>query len=183
VFQDYKIVGLNASTNNPGDSTGSILTVGGEIQRITSGAAPPLIIQVTDTDYVLPVSSRALHSTMSTTFSNALASSTVKFTGFYNPTNAPYATDIAQGAPAPLSELSAGVFLNSHGDSAAAIVVPDSPLFGLTSTIEFNNVTAGADVVFGGSAQVASVPEPASSVLLVSALPFAFWAVRRTRRV
>jgi hypothetical protein len=179
VFADYKLVGLNASTNNPGDSSGAILTVGGEIQRITSGAAPSLIIQMTDTDYMLPFAGRALHSTMSTTFSNALSSSTRTFTGFYNPSNAPDAKDIAQGAPAPLS---AGLFLNSHGDTAAAVVVPDAPLFGLTSSTEFSNLTAGADVVFDGSVQVASAPEPASMVLLVSALPFLAWAVRRKRR-
>jgi hypothetical protein len=161
VFADYKLVGLNASTNNPGDSSGAILTVGGEIRRITSGAAPSLIIQMTDTDYMLPFAGKALHGTMSTTFSNALSSSTRTFTGFYNPSNAPDARDIAQGAAAPLSHLSAGLFLNSHGDTAAAVVVPDAPLFGLTSTTEFSNLTAGADVMFGGSVQVASVPEPA----------------------
>jgi hypothetical protein len=69
---------------------------------------------------MLPFAARALHSTMSTTFSNALSSSTRTFTGFYNPSNAPDTKDIAQGAPAPLFHLSAGSFLNSHGDTAAA---------------------------------------------------------------
>src|SRR5690242_6957878 len=105
VFPDYKLVGLNASTNAPGDPglSGATLTVGGEIQRITSGAAPPLIISATDTDYVTPSGASFIQSSTSTTFTSASAGDTRTFTSWYNPTNVPYATDNVQGLPIPLS--------------------------------------------------------------------------------
>jgi hypothetical protein len=185
VFPDYKIVGLNASTNNPGDPAGgSILTMGGEVQKLTAGAAPSLTISVTDTDYVLPPSPRDLRSTMSTTFTNAPPGDTRTFTSWYNPTNTPYATDVAQGAPVPLSYLSTGLTLNSHGDTADLVGVPAAALFGLTNTTVITMSSVGGDVVFGGSTQVlTAIPEPASLALMALGLPVVFWTMRRKRRV
>ncbi len=64
VFPDFKVIGLNASTNNPGadNPIGAILTVGAEIQRITGGAAATLTITVTDEDYNLPAGAKTLQS-------------------------------------------------------------------------------------------------------------------------
>jgi hypothetical protein len=61
VFPDYKIVGLNAATNNPGSpdiNVGAVLVLGGQILRTTAGSADPLIITATDTDYSLPLGPR-----------------------------------------------------------------------------------------------------------------------------
>jgi hypothetical protein len=43
IFPDYKIIGLNAATNNPGSSIpgiGADLTIGGEVQKITLASGP-----------------------------------------------------------------------------------------------------------------------------------------------
>jgi len=44
VFPDYKVIGLSASTNNPGAASGAVLTMSGHVQRLTSGSAPSLDI-------------------------------------------------------------------------------------------------------------------------------------------
>jgi hypothetical protein len=184
VFTDYKLVGLNASTNNPGSTNpaiGATLTMGGEVQRITSGTAPPLVITVTDTDYSLPPGLRSLHSTFSTTFTGAPAGDTRTFTSWYNPSNAPNATDVVQGPPVPLSHSSTGLFLNSHGDTAAITGVPSASLYGLTNTTVIT-LSAGADVVFAGSTAVTPIPEPTSILLLALGLPSTIWSLRRRRR-
>jgi len=187
VLPDYKVVGLNASTNNPGvaDPTiGSTLTIGGEIQKLTSGAAPPLFITATDTDYSLPPGSRFLQSSMSETYTSAPAGSSRTFTSWYNPTNTLYATDVVQGAPVPLSYASTGLALNSHGDTAAIVGVPAASLYGLTNTTVINLSAAGADIVFGGSTQVSSVvPEPTSLSLVALGLPLMIWSTNRRGRV
>ena len=99
VFPDYKIVGLNASTNNPGDAaTGANLVVGGEVQKLTGGAAPPLIVTVTDTDYALPPAPRVMQSISTTQFTNSTAGDTQTFQSWYNPTNMLYDNVIPQAA-------------------------------------------------------------------------------------
>jgi hypothetical protein len=185
VFLDYKVVGLNASTNAPGDPGlgGTTLTVGGEIQRITSGAAQPLIISVTDTDYIAPSAARFLQSSTSSTFTSASASNTRTFTSWYNPTNVPYATDDVQGLPIPLSHSSTGVVVNSHGDTATPKAVPPAVMYGLTNITQIDLSGAGADVVFGGSTQVTSIPEPTSVALITLGLPVVLLALRRKRPV
>jgi len=185
VFPDYKIVGLNAATNNPGvadPGVGAILTVGGEVQKLTAGTAPALTITVTDTDYNQPGNPRTLQSTMSTTFTGEPAG-TRTFTSWYNPSNAPYATDVVQGLPVPLSYTSTGAALNSHGDTAAPISVPPAGFYGLTNTTVITMGTVGGDLVFGGSTQVSSViPEPASVALLSIGLPLTLLLVAAKRR-
>jgi hypothetical protein len=185
IFPDYKVVNLGASTNNPGVSDVSIganLTVNGEVQRITSGAAPNLVISVTDTDYSQPGAPRFLQSSMSTTFTGAPTGDTRTFTSWYNPTNAPYATDVVQGPPVPLSYSSTGLTLNSHGDTAAVVPVPFAALYGLTNTTTINLSANGADIGFSGSTSITSIPEPASMSLLALGLPLMVYNLMRRRR-
>lgn len=177
VFPDYTVVGLNASTNDPGTPSIATLIVGGEVQKLTQGEAQPLIVTVTDTDFTLPSPGRLLNSSMSTTYTGA-PSAVRFFTSWYNPTNAPYAKDISQGAPVPLVYGSTGIAPNSEGDTAAVVGVPFAPLYGLTNETVIVLNDAGSDVVFGGSTAI-TAPEPATFSLLALGLPLSFWARRR----
>jgi hypothetical protein len=186
VFPDYKIVGLNATTNNPGVSdplVGSNLIVGGEVQKLTSGAAPPLIVTVTDTDYNQPAPPRVMQSISNTQFTGAGGGDVKTFQSWYNPTNAPYAKDIPQGA-LPLSYTSTGTALNGLTQTSADLGVPPAALYGMTNETVITMTVAGGDLVFGGSTiiQTASVPEPAGWLLLTLGLPLAAWCSVRRRR-
>jgi hypothetical protein len=182
LFPDYKVIGLSASTNNPGDSTGANLTLGGHVQRLTSGAAPALIVSVTDTDYTAAPGGH-LQSSASNTFTAAPTGDTRTFVSYFNPSNTAYATDVPQGPQVPLSFTSSGMALNSHGASAATVGVPSTSLYGLTSVSTITLSAAGADLVFGGSTQITAIPEPASMVLLALGVPLVVFTLGRKRRV
>jgi hypothetical protein len=185
VFADYKIVGLTATTNNPGvadPALGANLVVGGEVQKLTNGAAPPLIITVTDTDYSQPGSPRNMQSISSTQFTGE-TTGTKTFQSWYNPQPpaAPYAKDIPQSA-LPQSYTSTGTALNGLTQTSGMLGVPFAPLYGLTNETVITMGTAGADLVFGGSTLITSVPEPASMSLLALGLPLIVWNMMRRRR-
>ena len=102
VFPDFKVVGLNASTNNPGmdNPVGAFLTVGAEIQRITGGAAATLTITVTDEDYTLPAGAKVLSEHRFGRRSPAFPRATLsKFTSWFNPSNAPFAKNPPPSGP------------------------------------------------------------------------------------
>jgi hypothetical protein len=180
IFPDYRVVSLNASANYSIPSLGASLTVGGEVQRLTAGVAPALTISVTDTDYSVPsVPGRKLQSNALTTFTGAPAGDHLTFTSWYNPTNAPYATDIVQGPPVPLFLSSTGLSANSHEEFSFLRNVPDAGLYGLTNTTVITLSGEGADVTFFGNALV--IPEPASLLLMALGLPLALWRSARRR--
>jgi len=184
VFPDYKIIGLNASTNNPGSpdfATGANLIVGGEVQALNSGALPPLVITVTDTDYTHPGAPRVMQSISSTQFTGAPAGDTRTFQSWYNPSNTPFATDIPQSA-LPQSYTSTGTSLNGVTQTSGLLPVPFVPSYGLTNTTVITLSRAGADIVFGGSTVITSVPEPASMSLLALGLPLMVYNLMRRRR-
>jgi hypothetical protein len=184
VFPDYKIIGLNASTNNPGvadPSVGATLIVGGEVQKLTSGAAPPLIITVTDTDYNQPGNPREMQSISSTQFTGEPVG-TKTFQSWYNPNNTLYAKQIPQGA-LPQSYSSTGTALNGLTQTSGLLPVPPAALYGLTNETVITMGTVGGDLVFGGSTTITSViPEPASMSLLALGLPLTVWTLIRRRR-
>src|SRR4029078_4931271 len=99
VFPDFRVIGLSAATNNPGQEnpTGAFLTVSGEIQRTTGGGPASITITVTDTDYTLPTGVRTLTSNASSTFTNVPAGATHVFSSWFNPSNTAGAKDIPSG--------------------------------------------------------------------------------------
>jgi hypothetical protein len=190
LFPDFNIVGLTASSNNPGanDPDGALLTVGGHVQRITGGGPATLTITAYQTDYALPsVPIANLTSGTSSTFSNVPGGSIQTFQSWYNPTS-PATPPPPFGIPAPLIVLPlAGT--NGLGGNTMLGGLPGSSSFSLTDqivlTIGGATGTARPDVVFGGTTQVhlQAIPEPSSVLLLAIAAPTALLVVRRVRRV
>jgi len=186
VFPDFKVVGLNASTNNPGadNPIGAVLTVGAEIQRTTGGAAQSITITVTDEDYVLPAGPKLLSSSASGTYTNTAAGDSQTFTSWFNPSNTAFAKDPPPSGP--LTFLSTGAGVNSHSNSVAAISVGSAATYGLTNetVLTMAGASAGStpDMVIGGTTQVLGVPEPASIAIMLPALPVVIMGWLRHRK-
>jgi hypothetical protein len=185
VFPDYKIVGLNAETNNPGTSgpLGTELVFGGEVQKITSGTAPVLIINVTDTDYSLPPNppTRLMQSIGTVQFTDAPAGDNRTAQAWFNPSNSPYARDFGV-PPAPFAYTSTGLPLNGVTQNTGEVPVPTAGLYGLTAQSIINMTGAGGDLVFGGSVRITSIPEPTSLVIMLPALPVVIMGWFRHRK-
>jgi hypothetical protein len=167
IFPDYSVLGLDASTNNPGAAGGAILTVDGEVQRTTGGVASPLVIDVTDTDFALPLGAlRTTYSSSTDTFTDAPPGDSHAFTSWFNPSNIPVAKEFASPT---LTLTSSGPLINSQNGDTALSVSSTVP-YGLTNetriTLSGTSGTTVPDVAFTGATQVLLVPEPASLVML-----------------
>jgi hypothetical protein len=188
VFPDFTVVGLNASTNNPGadNPTGAVLTVGGEIQRTTAGAAASITITVTDEDYTLPTGSKILTSSASGTYTNTTAGDSQSFTSWFNPTNGAFAKDPPPSGP--LTFASTGPALNSHSGDVPGLSVGSAATYSLTNETVLTMAGAPAglvpDMVFGGSTKVlaTAIPEPASLAIMLPALPVVIMGWIRHRK-
>jgi hypothetical protein len=189
IFPDYKIIGLNAATNDPGTSIGADLTIGGEVEtNLLAGpeqpadtfgsAVLPLIITATDTDYTFPPGG-VLQSSMSETDTAVPAGNVRTFESWFNPTNVPYANDIPQGTPIPLAYASTGLAPNSGGSTAALKTVTPVTLFGLTNTTTINLNGSASDIVFNGATLVTPIPEP--TAIALAACTVLLLATRRMR--
>jgi hypothetical protein len=185
VFPDFTVVGLNAFTNNPGaeNPTGAVLTVGGEIQRMTGGAAASISITVTDTDYNLPSNGKTLGSVASGVFTNVPAGDTQNFTSWFNPSNTPLAKDLSSGA---LNFLSAGGGQQNFSNGRPLTSVGSAPTYGLTNetVLTMGGASAGTtpDILFNGSTQVLTIPEPTSLAIMLPALPVVIMGWLRHRK-
>jgi len=189
IFADFNIIGLNASSNNPGANNpiGGILAVGGHIQRTTGGGPVTLTITTYQTGYVLPAGApRNMISTSSSSFSNVPGGSTQTFESWYNPSS-PATPPAPFGTPAPLITFPlAGT--DSVSDTTSIGGLPDSPEYSLTNRIvlTIGGVTDGStpDVVFGGQTQILAVvvPEPTSVIMLGMAAPLGLLLAIRSRR-
>ena len=191
VFPDFTVVGLSSSTNNPGqvNPTGAVLSLSGEVQRTTSGAAATLTITVTDTDYMVPAGvGLKLISTASDSFSNVTGGSSQMFTSYINPSNTPGATDIGTST---LNYSMSGTGSNPPLGSTGKVALPGLNVpapYGLTSVTTIT--LAGAtglnvpDVTFTGQTQaLATIPEPASLTLMGTGIAFVLLAgYRRARK-
>jgi len=164
VFPDFTIVGLHASTNDPGaaNPVGATLSMGGEIKSLT-GVTSTLTITVTDTDYTVPAGAGLIVTSRASDTDTGGATGTHGFTSYINPNNTPAATQIGTG---PLSfSLDAG-----HNSGETPLTGQSVPApYGLTSvtTLTVGGPAGQADVVFtGGTIVTSAIPEPVSVTLL-----------------
>jgi len=188
VFPDFKVIGLSAATNNPGmeNPTGAFLTVSGEVQRITGGAAATLTISATDTDYTLPTGARTLTSNASSTFTGVPAGDTHAFTSWFNPSNTPLAKDISSGT---ITYTATGAPTQTNSTPNPLTVPVGSGTYGLTNGTVLTMAGAATgttpDISFGGTTIVlgsAVVPEPASLAIMLPALPVVIMGWFRHRK-
>lgn len=186
IFPDFKVVGLNASTNNPGadNPTGATLTLSAEIQRTTAGAAASISITVTDEDYTLPAGSKLLSSTASGSFTNVPKGDSQTFTSWFNPSNTALAKDPPPSGP--LTFLSTGTNINSSQGTTPFIPVGAAGTYGLTNetVLTMSGAPTGVtpDITLTGSTQVLGVPEPASIAIMLPALPVVIMGWLRHRK-
>ena len=177
VFADFTIVGLSASTNNPGagNPTGAVLSLSGEVQRTTGGGPVTLTITLTDTDYAMPAGGGlSLVSTASDSYTNSSGSH--MFTSYINPSNTPGATDIGTGTlDYTLSGTGSNPTSGGIGKYTLTGLSVPAP-YGLTSvtTITLAGRTGNSipDVTFTGQTQVTAIPEPASLALMGTGIAF-----------
>lgn len=169
VFPDFNIVGLSASTNNPGapNPDGAVLSMSGEIQRTTTGAAATLTIVVTDTDYMVPSGKGLLMTSAASDSYSNVPGIHHDFTSYINPSNTPGATEI--GA-ATLQSFTLSGTNSNKGTVTLGGLTAFAP-YGLTSVTTLTvSAPAGStlpDVTFTGQTQVTSaIPEPASVALM-----------------
>jgi len=195
VFPDFKVIGLNASTNNPGadNPTGAVLTMGAEIQRITSGAPATLTITVTDEDYTLPAGSKLLTGGATGLYTNVSAGDTQKFTSWFNSSNAGLGKSPPPSGPVTFVATGAGV--QNVGANTPTVPVGSAGTYSLTNetVITMAGAPAGTtissvgnpDMVVGGTTQVLGtnvIPEPASLAIMLPALPVVIMGWFRHRK-
>jgi len=167
---------LGATSNSPGTAASAALS-----QTGTVSGSGSLSIVATDNDYALPAGVGALHSSASNTYTNADNGNSTAFTSWQNPSNILGATEIA--SPTVTLIALSPPDPNSHSDDAAATPVAPAPLYGLTNEMDIVLSGAAAQNQFTGSTTVtaSAVPEPASAVLMLTALPLTVLGLMRRR--
>jgi hypothetical protein len=184
ILVNYQFTALGAQSNSPGALSIGTISQGGTVQLLTGGTGS-ITVLATDVDYTLPGgSSRTLLSSASDTYTNADKGSSQGFTSWFNSSNLLGAKDI--GSPTVTLTSSAPLVPNSHSGDAAPTAVPLTTPYGLTDQMVFT-LTGGtpgalAQLQFSGSTVVtdAAVPEPASLILMMTAIPVVA-ALRVTR--
>jgi hypothetical protein len=190
IFPNFNVVGLNASSNNPGDNDpfGAVLTVQAHVQRTTGGGPEFLQITTYQTDFNLPLGAKlTMISTTSSSYSNIPAGSTGVFNSFYNPAS-PAVPPPPFGTPAPpIVRTTSGT--GSGSQTTMLMGLPGSTDFSLTNQLTV--IVGGAtgttlpDVTIEGQTQILTevIPEPASIILLGTAAPIALVLLSRLGRV
>jgi hypothetical protein len=183
---NYQFTGLGAQSNSPGATTSSTLSESGTAQLLLGGTGSVTVL-ATDVDYSLPGgSTRTLLSSASNTYTNASAGDSQAFTSWFNGSN----TMAGKELPSPTVTLvsSSSILPNSHGGDAAPTGVPLTTPYGLTDQITLSLSGGGLGALaqdqFSGSTVItdAAVPEPASLILMVTAIPVTALRVMRHRK-
>lgn len=183
---NFTFTDLEANSNSPGTSAVSALSQTGTVQLLAGAGSGSISVVATDNDYGTPSGTGALHSSASNTYTHADNGNSTAFTSWFNPSNALGAMDIA--SPTVTLIALAPPDPNSHSGDAAATAITAIPLYGLTNSMEISlsggAVGAQSQDQFTGSTTLtaSAVPEPASAVLMLTAMPVAVLGLMRSRR-
>jgi hypothetical protein len=174
---NYQFTALASNSNTPGAAANGSLSQSGTAQLLLGGTGSVTVL-VSDVDYSLPSGlPRSMTGSAGSTFTNATAGNTDKFTSWFNGSN----TLAAKETPSPLVTLtSSATNPNSqHGDAAPTAVVSTNP-YGLTDqsviTLTGGSLGALAQDAYTSSTLVttSTVPEPTSIALMLAPLPVDF---------
>jgi hypothetical protein len=176
---------LGANSNNPGNVFSGITQNG--LFSVAAGGAPVSITSVAfQTDFLSPVGGvGSLQSSSSSTFANTAAGSSQMFQSWFDQTNTG-----AMSTPSPNLNFTYGNLANSldsqSGTATPTTVLNVAPPYALVNQISLSIGTTNQPTAnsFGGATilLVTAVPEPASVMMMASALPIAFGLIRRYRR-
>jgi hypothetical protein len=184
---NYKFTDLEARSNSPGSPNprgDAGLSQTGAVELLVGGTGSVSVV-ATNNEYSNPTGAGFLHSSASNTYTDATNGNSTVFTSWFNQSNilggmdtaSPAVTFIAKKPPDP----------NSHSDNAADTKVDVMAPFGLTDgmliTLTGGTTGAPAQDQFTGSTTVnaTAIPEPASAVLMLSAVPVAIVLYLRWR--
>lgn len=185
-FGNLSFSGLEATSNNPGDAVSATVGISGNAQ-VSSGTVDFSIVTF-QTDFVLPVGPAGLlDNSSSVTFSNVGSGSANTFQSYFDPTNtgapisgsmiaSPVLTFVAPGGVGQNSQSG-----NSPLTGLGTISAPFALVNQLNVTLSGTANQVGEDRFTAGTT-VTAIPEPASVVMMMSALPIAFGLVRSFRR-
>lgn len=180
---------LTATINSPGDPSGATLTQT-DTAQVTSGTVSFSLI-ATGNDFIVPSGAAVLENSLGGTFTKTSTGNSSAMTSYFDQLN---------GANLPgsiVTPIQAYLAPNTNGPSAYGNPIPTSvtnfsasPFYALTSRIDVTlsgstgpNGKVGVNQFVGSTTLSASaVPEPASVVMTLSALPIAFGLIRRYRR-
>lgn len=178
---------LGASSNNPGDSVSAFIAQNGQVNLDPGSGSVTITAVAYQTDFTAPTGAEGkLQNSSSSTFANTAAGDSQTFQSFFDQTNTG-----ALGTPSPTLSFNYGNLANStlsqSDTSPITNVGPITSPYAIVSQLTLT-LTAEpgqrATVSYGGSSIItAAIPEPASAVMMVSALPIAFGLLRRYRRV
>lgn len=179
-------VSLGANSNNPGNSISAFIAQNGQVNLDPGSGSVTITAVAYQTDFTAPAGLPGqLQSSSSSTFSNTAAGNNQTFTSYFDQGNTG-----ALGTPSPTLSFNYGNLANStlsKSDTAAITNLgPISSPYAIVSQLTVTLTAAAgqkATVSYGGSSIITAIPEPASAVMMISALPIAFGLLRRYRRV
>jgi len=177
---------LGVTSNNPGEPTGSSLGQAGT--ALVSSGTVSFSLVAFQTDFLIPTgSSGVLSSASGGTFTKTNAGNNTTFQSYYNGANDGL---IAGSTPSPISTYPAPTTNQpvGYGETApntplAAVTAPYGLINQITVSLTGTPTRVGKDQFTGSTVVTAvAIPEPASAVVMMSALPIAFALIRRYRR-
>jgi hypothetical protein len=176
---------LGAQTNNPGDISGATLTQTGSAAVALGGGTVSFSTVAFQTDYLIPTGATGtLASSAGGTFTKTSAGDSTTFQSFYDPTNTG-----AETVPSPLlSFISPSLngnqsYSGSNNTPLGAVTAPYAVVNQINASITSTGTNMGQNQFTGSTVVFATaIPEPASVVMMMSALPIAFGLIRRFRR-
>lgn len=176
---------LGASSNNPGDSISAFIAQNGQVNLDPGSGSVTITAVAFQTDFTLPMGTVGLlQNSSSSTFSNTAAGNSQTFQSFFDASNTG-----ALGTPSPTLSFNYGNLANktlSQSDTSPLTNVgPITNPYAIVDQLTLTLTAAPgqrATVSYGGSSIITAIPEPASAVMMISALPIAFGLLRRYRR-
>jgi hypothetical protein len=197
----FKILALDASSNNPGSMTGELKITG--LGQVNPGSTDSFTVTIntSETGYTLPTGAGG-HLTASDsntiTGTTSATSTTQDFTSYYSPTNTLFDKTGPKAVAGTITTPATGIgsSLSGMSPTAATDFIPFVTPYALTNTLKFTIVGNGTGTAavntnssdqFTGSTVVSAIPEPTSLVVFLTGMPLplavVFGLMRRRRGV